>query len=96
MPIEAQHAHPNARPTIRARLALAFAAAVSLHAPAMAQLQLVWADEFDGTSLDTSKWEYQIGNGCPNLCGWGNSELEYYRQQNVSVSGGTLRITAKQ
>ena len=96
MTMDSSIAHASIKAMGRARLALAFAAALTLHAPATAQLQLVWADEFDGTNLDTSKWEYQVGNGCPNLCGWGNSELEYYRPQNVTVSGGTLRITAKQ
>ncbi|MGG6432672.1 hypothetical protein ACPF7I_02360 [Anoxybacillus sp. D401a] len=24
---------------------------------------LVWEDEFDGDQLDTSKWNYDIGNG---------------------------------
>ena len=32
---------------------------------------LYWSDEFDGSSLDTSKWVYNIG-GEPN---WGNNEL---------------------
>ena len=25
---------------------------------------LVWADEFDGTTLDDSKWTLQLGDGC--------------------------------
>lgn len=57
--------------------------------------QLVWADEFDGNTLDLTKWEHQTGDGCPNLCGWGNNELEYYQPQNATVSDGTLKITAK-
>lgn len=59
------------------------------------EYQLVWADEFDGTAVDTSKWSFQIGNGCPNLCGWGNNELQYYRAENASVADGHLTITAK-
>jgi beta-glucanase (GH16 family) len=55
--------------------------------------QLVWSDEFDGTSLNTSNWTADVGDGCPNLCGWGNAELQYYRSQNVSVSGGNLVLT---
>jgi len=55
--------------------------------------QLVWSDEFDGTTLNTSNWSYDIGNGSG---GWGNNELEYYRSQNVSVSGGYLIIEARQ
>ncbi len=61
--------------------------------------KLVFSDEFDSTALDQKKWSYQIGDGCDlgaNLCGWGNNELEWYAQDNVQVSNGTLKITAKQ
>ncbi len=58
--------------------------------------QLVWSDEFTGTSLDLNKWQPQIGDGCDiGLCGWGNNELQYYQAANATVSGGTLKITAK-
>jgi hypothetical protein len=30
----------------------------------------VWSDEFDGNSLDESKWNYETGGN-----GWGNNEL---------------------
>ncbi len=58
--------------------------------------ELVWSDEFDGEVLDLENWTHQIGDGCPNLCGWGNNELQYYQSNNASVSDGTLKITAKQ
>lgn len=54
---------------------------------------LVWQDEFSGTSLSTSFWNYEVGTGSN---GWGNNELQYYRQENTSVAGGYLTITAKQ
>lgn len=56
--------------------------------------QLVWSDEFNGTALDTSIWNYEIGTGDN---GWGNNELQYYtdRTENVSVSDGNLHITAR-
>ncbi len=58
---------------------------------------LVWADEFseDG-SIDSSKWSYELGDGCPKLCGWGNNELQYYtdKPENVSVEAGHLIIKA--
>lgn len=66
-----------------------------LAARAHATYSLVWADEFNGVALNTADWSYDIGTGCPSLCGWGNSELQYYRSQNVAVAGGNLVITAK-
>lgn len=55
--------------------------------------KLAWSDEFDGTSLDTKTWNYEIGNGD---WGWGNGEKQYYtnRTENVEVSDGTLKIKA--
>ena len=56
----------------------------------------VWADEFDGSSLDTSKWDVQIGDGCSyGICGWGNNELQSYQNENLTVGNGMLTITAK-
>jgi len=55
---------------------------------------LFWAEEFDGASLDLSVWNYKLGDGCPNLCGWGNNEPQIYTKENVTVSGGTLKIKA--
>ncbi len=68
---------------------------VSITSPARASWSLVWSDEFNGTSLNTGDWNYDIGTGCPSLCGWGNNELEYYRAENVAVSGGNLVITSR-
>lgn len=59
--------------------------------------QLIWSDEFDGSALDQSTWEFQIGNGqSVGLPGWGNNELQYYRPENTTVSNGVMTITAKQ
>lgn len=54
---------------------------------------LVWNDEFDGNSLNTANWNYEIGTGNN---GWGNNELQYYRQENTSVADGILTIEARQ
>jgi beta-glucanase (GH16 family) len=57
---------------------------------------LVWADEFNQSSLDSKSWNFQIGDGCNiNLCGWGNNELQSYQSANATVSNGTLKIVAK-
>jgi beta-glucanase (GH16 family) len=56
---------------------------------------LVWNDEFDGTQIDESNWVFETGTGCPNLCGWGNNELQYYRRENAWVEDGVLTIEAR-
>lgn len=57
--------------------------------------KLVWSDEFDYSGApDSTKWGYDLGDGCPNLCGWGNNELENYTNEtkNVRVEDGKLVI----
>ena len=65
----------------------------SINSDAPSGYKLVWSDEFEGSALDTSKWEYNIGAE-PY---WGNNELEFYtkRQENVYVENGLLHIRAK-
>ena len=75
--------------------AVTIVALLGFATPSLATYALVWSDEFDGSSLDTGNWNIDIGNGCPDLCGWGNNELQYYRSQNVAVTGGNLVLTAK-
>lgn len=52
----------------------------------------VWADEFDGTSINLDNWKHETGRGSN---GWGNNELQYYQQGNTEVTDGKLIITAK-
>lgn len=51
-------------------------------------------EPFDGDALNISNWNYNYGDGCPDLCGWGNKEQQIYTDANVSVSDGQLRIVA--
>lgn len=53
---------------------------------------LAWNDEFNSTSLNPLDWNFEIGTGNG---GWGNNELQYYREENVSFSNGFLIIEAK-
>jgi len=55
---------------------------------------IVWSDEFNGTTINPQNWTFEIGNNN----GWGNSELEYYTSssQNAYVSNGLLHIVARQ
>lgn len=58
---------------------------------------LVWSDEFNTTGVNTADWTYELGTGCPNLCGWGNNELQYYtaRKENAYQTQGKLVIEAR-
>lgn len=58
---------------------------------------LVWSDEFNGTSLNTANWNVLTSDYDPvtGNCNFGTGELEYPRAQNVTVSGGKLILTAE-
>lgn len=60
--------------------------------------ELVWGEEFDGARLDASKWSHHLGDGCPNLCGWGNREMQFFtdNKDNLTLEDGYLKITAKE
>ncbi len=48
----------------------------------------VWFDNFDGTALNASNWAYDNNVHV-------NGEVQQYTTNNVAVSGGTLKITAR-
>jgi len=50
----------------------------------------LWSDEFNGSAVNTSNWQYDLGNS-----GWGNNELECYTDSNTTVSGGFLTINIR-
>ncbi|MCP8899945.1 family 16 glycosylhydrolase [Gilvimarinus xylanilyticus] len=54
---------------------------------------LVWQDEFEGASIDTTKWEHEV-----NCWGGGNNEQQCYtdRADNSYVQDGKLHIVARQ
>ncbi|MAO33153.1 MAG: hypothetical protein CMD03_00140 [Flavobacteriales bacterium] len=59
--------------------------------------QLVWSDDFDGNTLDSSKWKHDFGTGSQfGMWGWGNGELQYYQSQNTFVSNGVATIEVKE
>ncbi|MBC8005002.1 MAG: glycoside hydrolase family 16 protein, partial [Verrucomicrobia bacterium] len=42
-------------------------------------------------------WTHETGDGCPNICGWGNNELEFYtgRPSNLFFQDGKMIIEAR-
>ena len=82
------------------RLTFCLIGCLGLCLPALAQeWQLTWSDEFDYQGApDSSRWSYDLGNGCPRVCGWGNNEAQYYTDElaNARVEDGHLVIEAHQ
>ena len=65
--------------------------------------ELVFEARFSDASsiLDTAVWDFDLGDGCaihPDLCGWGNQELQVYTRDetNVRITEGYLIIEAHQ
>ncbi|MEY4929756.1 MAG: hypothetical protein RI909_480, partial [Bacteroidota bacterium] len=70
---------------------------ITLFATSCTDKKPIWSDEFDYAGApDSVKWNYDLGDGCPNVCGWGNNEAQYYTKdsKNVRVENGNLIIEA--
>ena len=77
------------------KLWLALAAVLFLWqaAPAWAQCErLAWQDEFNGPTIDLSKWELEV-----NGTGQGTGQLDYAtaRPQNASIVNGNLELNMR-
>jgi beta-glucanase (GH16 family) len=57
--------------------------------------ELVWEENFDGKALNEKTWNYELGDGCPNICGWGNNERQIYAKDNHTIKDGLLTVTVK-
>lgn len=55
----------------------------------------VWEEGFQGTNLNSAVWNYELGDGCPGNCNWGNNELQFYQEKNAQLSDGYLIIEGK-
>ncbi|MFV8225483.1 family 16 glycosylhydrolase [Christiangramia aquimixticola] len=59
-----------------------------------AQEEVIFQEDFNSDQLNMEVWNYEEGDGCPNLCGWGNNEKQIYSRDYVSLKDGKLVITA--
>lgn len=55
--------------------------------------KIIFEEHFTDQILNESNWNYELGNGCPDICGWGNNEKQIYTKKNVKISNGNLVIT---
>jgi beta-glucanase (GH16 family) len=60
-----------------------------------AKRKLVWEENFNKPTLDETVWNFDLGDGCPNSCGWGNNERQIYTKENYEIKEGRLIIHAK-
>ena len=62
---------------------------------------LVWHDEFEGDTIDPTKWDFDLGNGFYDykgnawVPGWGNEELQYYTRDPLNASVADSRLTIR-
>ena len=66
-------------------------AAPATETPQLEGYDLLWSDEFDGQTMDETKWNYE-----PHEPGWTNNELQEYTTStdNVFVRDGKLVLKA--
>ncbi len=71
--------------------------------PSLEGYTLVWSDEFDGASINTDNWGFQLGDGTEfGIPGWGNQELQIYTDSAENAAVGmdgddsVLMITARE
>ena len=56
--------------------------------------RVIFTEDFEQSFLDLTHWNYELGDGCPDLCGWGNKEYQHYTKENVFVRDEKLVIKA--
>src|SRR5688572_12820323 len=71
------------------RTIVTFVAVLCICVPAFSQTwTLVWNDEFNGSTLDLSKWTYETGTGVNGDWGTGQLDAATSRPENVSIKTG--------
>ncbi|PQB05425.1 glycoside hydrolase family 16 protein [Aureitalea marina] len=55
---------------------------------------LVFEENFENGELDSKYWNFELGDGCPALYGWGIDERQIYTEDNIAINDGKLIITA--
>ncbi|WP_374764205.1 glycoside hydrolase family 16 protein [Yunchengibacter salinarum] len=60
------------------------------------KLRLILWDDFTGERLDPAVWRAETGDGCPDLCGFGNDEAQTYADtaDTLRLDGGHLVLEA--
>ena len=86
------HKHQSVKPLEKTQtkfrsIKLLCALTITLFSLQISQAQIgevIWEDNFN--SFNAQQWNKDVGDGCPNLCGWGNQELQSYEEANVYVA----------
>ncbi|RXM44854.1 family 16 glycosylhydrolase [Flavobacterium sp. YO64] len=57
--------------------------------------KLVWEENFNKKEINEKFWNFELGDGCPNSCGFGNNERQIYTKINHEIKNGNLVIEAR-
>lgn len=68
---------------------------VNFCAAQVSNRKLVWEENFGNKTLNEDDWNFELGDGCPNICGWGNNEKQLYTKTNHNIHDGYLKIDIK-
>ena len=60
-----------------------------------AKRKLVWEENFNKKEINEKFWNFELGDGCPNSCGFGNNERQIYTKINHEIKDGNLVIEAR-
>lgn len=60
-----------------------------------AKRKLVWEENFNKKEINEKFWNFELGDGCPNSCGFGNNERQIYTKINHEIKDGILVIEAR-
>jgi beta-glucanase (GH16 family) len=85
---------PTGRPTSAANATRSPTAMPTSIPPGAQRGVLTFNDEFDGTHVDTTKWATQCDGATPQALSYCGGTDQYYSPSALSVSSGTLHITA--
>lgn len=57
--------------------------------------KLLWEENFSKKNINEKFWNFETGDGCPDLCGYGNNERQIYTKTNHEIKDGNLIIEAR-
>ena len=67
---------------VKIRVQVSFLALLTFLSCKSQDKKIIWEEDFSGHELNSEYWNFELGDGCPGLCGWGNNEPQVYTKSN--------------